>query len=104
MTHVPPQYYLYILLCDHEFLYTGIALDPSERVQQHRKGKPHGAKYTRRFSHLDLVYQVKIGSRSAAQKFEYHLKKCAKSKKLNIINNQPTKHELCELLPSINLD
>ncbi len=92
------SYYLYILCCDNTFLYTGIALDPLKRLKQHQAGKPHGAKYTRRFSHLELVYQVIIGNRSDAQKCEYYLKRCTKVKKESIIKDQPDKTGLFKIL------
>ena len=91
-------YSLYILLCDNEYLYTGIALDPSARLSQHQKGKPYGAKYTRRFSQLELVYQVQIGCRSDAQKLEYHIKKRTKKKKLALIKMNPNLQQLTKEL------
>lgn len=104
MSNDTAPYYLYILLCDKQVLYTGIALDPAARLIQHQTGRPHGAKFTRRFTQLELVYQVKIGSRAHAQKFEYYLKQCTRKKKFNIINIQPSVDELTGLLLPINLN
>ncbi len=95
---------LYMLLCDNQYLYTGIALDPAARLLQHQTGKPYGAKYTRRFSQLELVYQVKVGSRAAAQQFEYYLKKCPRKKKMSIVTDQPSLDELLNILSINNQD
>ena len=89
-----PQYHLYLLLCDDSILYTGIAIDPLERLKQHQNGHPHGAKFTRRFKRLELVYYVKTGGRSMAQKLEYHFKKCTRKKKMEIIKKNPSLEKL----------
>lgn len=81
-------YSLYILLCDGKILYTGIAQDPEARLIQHQSKKPPGAKFTRRFEQLEIVYQVEVGTRSEAQSLEYHVKKLSKSKKQALIQNK----------------
>jgi len=89
-----PNYHLYILLCDENIFYTGIAIDPQLRLSQHQSGAPYGAKFTRRFKNLQLVYQVPIGTRSEAQSLEIKVKKLSKRKKAEIINKQCTLDEL----------
>lgn len=79
------SYSVYILLCDDEILYTGIARDPQARLKQHLSKKPPGAKFTRRFNKLELVYQVEVGNRSEAQSLEYQIKKLKKEDKLKLI-------------------
>ncbi len=86
---VNKDYHLYILLCDQKILYTGIAIDPKLRLKQHQKGHPYGAKFTRRFKQLKIVYQVKVGSRSDAQSLEIKLKKLDRIDKQTIIKDQP---------------
>ena len=93
------DYHLYILLCDHKILYTGIAIDPQQRLKQHQQGQPYGAKFTRRFTQLELVYQVKVGSRAAAQSLEIKIKKLNSSTKKNIIRLQ---HPLPQLLKLVD--
>lgn len=102
MSNEVPIYFLYILLCDNSVLYTGIALDPKARLKQHQTGRPYGAKFTRKFSQLELVYQVQVGSRSNAQKIEYHIKKCPRKDKLRLIKAQPNLEQLSNLL-SLNI-
>lgn len=79
------SYSVYILLCDDNILYTGIARDPKARLKQHLSKKPPGAKFTRRFNKLELVYQVEVDSRSEAQSLEYQIKKMARKDKLVLI-------------------
>lgn len=81
------NYHLYVLLCDQKILYTGIALDPKARLEQHQQGHPNGAKFTRRFEDLEIIYQVEIGDRAAAQSLEFKFKKLCKKDKLFVIKN-----------------
>ncbi len=82
------DYFLYVLLCDQKILYTGIAIDPKTRLAQHQQGHPYGAKFTRRFKKLEIVYQVKVGNRATAQSIETKVKKCSSSAKQTIISKQ----------------
>lgn len=91
-------YSVYLLSCDNRCFYAGIAVDPLQRLQQHRSGKPPGAKFTRGFKQLELVFQVIVGNRSEAQTIEHFLKKLPKKSKQVIINQQPTLTELKTLL------
>lgn len=52
-------WYLYILRCRDDSLYTGITTDVEKRLEMHRSGK--GAKYTRGRAPLELVYREKCG-------------------------------------------
>lgn len=90
------MWYVYILICSDDTLYTGISNDPSKRLEEHRSGK--GAKYTRGRSPLEMVYLSESGNRSEASKEEYRIKKLPREAKLlllqssnNIINNCNTK-------------
>ena len=65
-------YYLYILRCGDDTLYTGITNDVAKRLAAHRSGK--GAKYTRGRGPLRLVYQEEWADKSAALKRELAVK------------------------------
>ncbi|WP_154223029.1 GIY-YIG nuclease family protein [Marinicella rhabdoformis] len=95
-------YSLYILLCDSKILYTGIAQDPEARLIQHQSKKPPGAKFTRRFNQLEIVYQVEVGTRSEAQSLEYHVKKLSRHRKLRLIQEQWKLSELREVMHLTN--
>lgn len=77
------SYYLYILLCKNNKLYTGIAVDPEARFLLHKSGK--GAKYTQRNKPVKIVYIEKFENRSEALKREAEIKKMRKLEKEKLI-------------------
>ena len=83
------MWYLYILRCKDNSLYTGITTDVEKRLEAHRSGK--GAKYTRGRGPLELVYQEECGDHSTALKREIEIKALTREDKLNLIeiNNLP---------------
>ena len=78
-------WYLYILRCCDDTLYTGITTDVEKRLEQHRSGK--GAKYTRGRSPLELVYREECGTHSQALKRECAVKALKRDEKLLLIGN-----------------
>ena len=78
------MYYLYILKCADETLYTGITTDLKRRVAEHNENKL-GAKYTASRRPVELVYSKKFRNRSAASKKEAQIKKLTKNQKLDLI-------------------
>jgi len=79
-------WYLYILRCKDDTLYTGITTDVEKRLEAHRSGK--GAKYTRGRSPLELVYRESCGSHSEALKRELEIKALSRQEKQQIIAGQ----------------
>ncbi len=73
-------WYVYIVRCKDNTLYTGITNDLKRRVAEHNS-ENGGAKYTRYRRPVTLVYSEKIGSRSEALKREHQLKKMPLTKK-----------------------
>ena len=79
------MYFVYILKCADETLYTGIATELERRVEEHN-GSDKGAKYTRVRRPVRLVYSEKYPDRSAASKREYEIKKkMSRAEKLKLI-------------------
>lgn len=76
-------WYLYILRCGDDTLYTGIATDVEKRLQQHQCGK--GAKYTRGRGPLELAYWETCGTHSEALRREYTVKALNREEKLRLI-------------------
>lgn len=72
-------WYLYILRCGDDTLYTGITTDVQRRLADHRAGK--GAKYTRGRAPLELVYEEKCGTHSDALRREYAVKALPRAEK-----------------------
>lgn len=78
-------WYLYILRCRDDSLYTGITTDVKKRLEAHRSGK--GAKYTRGRGPLEMVYQETCGSHSDALKREYQIKALSRQEKELLIQS-----------------
>ena len=81
------SWYVYIVRCSDDTLYTGISTDPAARVTEHNSGQS-GAKYTRARRPVTLVYREPAPSRSAALKREIAIKRLSRQAKLNLINQE----------------
>ena len=82
------MYFLYIVQCSDDTLYTGITTDIERRVTEHN-GSSKGAKYTRTRQPITLVYQEVYENRSEASKREYFIKKkMTRNDKLALILSQ----------------
>lgn len=77
-------YYLYILKCADDTLYTGITVDLSRRVEEHNSSEL-GAKYTRGRRPVELIYSKTYDNRSMASKEERLIKRLSKRQKLDLI-------------------
>ena len=77
------SWYLYILECADNTLYTGITLDPERRLTEHNNGT--GAKYTRARLPAAMVYCIPAGNRSEASRMEYRTKRLTRIKKRQLI-------------------
>ena len=78
------SWYIYILRCGDDTLYTGITDDVEKRFAAHCTGK--GAKYTRGRGPLTLVYTEEVEDKSAALKREHAVKKLPRAEKLKLID------------------
>ena len=78
------NWFVYILRCSDNTLYTGVAKDLEKRLQQHNHGRD-GAKYTRGRRPVELVYQEPARDRSAAQQREHSIKRLALAQKRALI-------------------
>ena len=79
------MYYLYILKCADESLYTGITTDLKRRVAEHNGVGKKGAKYTAARRPVKIVYSKKFKNRSMASKKEAEIKSLNRAEKLLII-------------------
>jgi len=80
-------YFVYILKCADETLYTGIATELERRIEEHN-GSDKGAKYTRARRPVRLVYSEEHPDRSSASKREYEIKKkMSRVEKLKLISD-----------------
>ncbi|WP_321778769.1 GIY-YIG nuclease family protein [Sulfurimonas sp.] len=79
------SYFVYIVKCYDNTLYTGIATDVTRRLDEHNNADK-GAKYTKVRRPVKLVYSEVQADRSSASKREYFIKKLSRDKKLQLIN------------------
>lgn len=77
-------WYVYILRCADQSLYTGVATDLDARVAKHNAGK--AAKYTRGRLPVKLVYQESTRGQSSALKREHTIKRLSRAAKLRLID------------------
>jgi predicted GIY-YIG superfamily endonuclease len=82
------RWFLYILRCSDQSLYTGITKDIERRFKMHAAGK--AARYTRTRRPLEIVYRETLKTRTQALIRECAVKALPKTKKLALIG-QPIK-------------
>jgi len=74
------SWFVYLLKCADNSLYTGICTDLDRRIAEHNSS-PLGAKYTRARRPVQLVFSEKCENRSAATRRELEIKKMPRAKK-----------------------
>lgn len=75
---------VYLLRCSDNSLYTGITTDIQRRLKEHNNSKL-GAKYTRARRPVVIAYLENASDRSEASKREHQLRKLAKAKKEQLV-------------------
>ncbi len=78
-------WYLYVVKCSDNTLYTGVTTDLDRRLTEHNTSLK-GAKYTRKRRPVVLVYSKHYADRSQAQQAEYRFKLLTRREKLKVIN------------------
>ncbi len=81
----PANWFVYILRCADDSLYTGVATDLQRRLREHNDGGAQGARYTRARRPVTLVYSESAESRSAACRREAAIKKLCKAEKEGLV-------------------
>lgn len=81
-------WYVYMLRCGDDSLYTGVTTDPQRRLRAHQKGK--GAKYTRSRLPVALAYLEEAADKSAALRREAAIKKLRREEKLDLLKQEGT--------------
>lgn len=83
MKYIMDKYFVYIVECKDDTLYTGYAADVRSRIEKHNAGD--GAKYTRHRRPVTLKYQEAYDTKSAAMKREIAIKKLSRKEKMALI-------------------
>ena len=76
-------WFLYVVKCRDETLYTGITTDIFRRVKEHNAKR--GAFYTQNKTPVELVYQESMADQSLARKREAEIKRLTRKEKLELI-------------------
>ena len=77
------MYFVYLLECVGDTIYTGIATDVIRRFEEHKTGK--GASYTRSHKPIRILYTEECSDRSSALKREGEIKKLSRDAKLLLV-------------------
>jgi putative endonuclease len=80
------EYFVYILRCADDTLYTGWTTDIDTRAIQHNAGK--GAKYTRSRLPVICVYSEEYSSKKEAMQREYEIKQLSRDQKDLLISQK----------------
>ena len=84
---LPPmnKWFVYIIRCSNNTLYTGITTDVDRRIQEHQGKDGKGAKYLKGKGPLILAWKTAVADRSHASKLEYNIKQLSKSDKERLV-------------------
>ena len=79
------DWYVYMLRCADDTLYTGVTTNPERRLREHNGEVKGGARYTRARQPVIMVWQETHANRSAACKREAQIKRISKTAKEQLI-------------------
>ena len=80
------DWYVYMLRCADNTLYTGITTNVERRVGEHNNSDHLAARYTRARRPVVLVWKEPHANRSSASKREAALKRMSRSLKEQLLN------------------
>jgi len=80
------SWYLYVVKCRDESLYTGITTDIPRRIKEHNSKR--GAFYTKNKIPVKLVYQEIMPNQSAARKREVQIKRLTRKEKVELVSRK----------------
>ncbi|MCP4596297.1 GIY-YIG nuclease family protein [Neptuniibacter sp.] len=79
------DWFVYMLRCSDDTLYTGVTTDTQRRLRQHNGELVGGAKYTKLRRPVEMIWTEPHPDRSTASKREYAIKKLPRQKKLELV-------------------
>lgn len=88
------MYYIYMIRCRDDSLYSGIAPDMEKRMKVHFEGGKSSSKYVRAkgASKLEIFWECE--DKSEASKLEYRLKRLTKEKKESLVSEEKSLEEI----------
>ncbi len=84
-----PLWYLYLIRCADNSLYTGITTDLDRRFAEHEQQGKQCARYLRGKGPLTLVFSCPVGTQSEATRLEIQIKKQSKAFKEDLVASDP---------------
>ncbi len=78
------NWYVYILRCSDDTLYTGITTDIERRIREHNTSD-RGARYTRSRRPVRLAWSEEADSRATASRREHDIRKLDRHGKLELL-------------------
>ena len=90
------MYYVYMLRCEDNSVYTGIAKDLEHRLNEHFSQDEKCAKYTKSRKAKKLEISWETENKSTASKLEYAIKTLTKVQKENLIKEPKLLSEFFE--------
>ena len=82
------MWFVYIVRCADDTLYTGIAKNVARRVEEHNSSKLLAASYTRGRRPVAQVYEEVVQTRSAAARREYQIKQMTRAAKEELVGKR----------------
>lgn len=101
------MYYVYMLRCEDNSIYTGITIDISRRLNEHFSRGSKCAKYTRTHFAKKLECTWQTDNRVLASKLEFYIKTLSKKQKEELILNDNLKgllHDKIEVQKYVRLN
>ena len=92
------MYFVYMVYCEGDTLYTGVAQDICRRMRQHRDGGAACARYTRSHPPRELAGVWRTEGRGEALRLEYAVKRLSRQGKLTLLHRPET---AADLLPGV---
>ncbi|MDP3918396.1 MAG: GIY-YIG nuclease family protein [Nanoarchaeota archaeon] len=81
------DWFVYILECMDDSLYTGITNNVDKRMLAHKKGT--GSKYVKSKKFKELLHVIKVKDKSEAAKLEYKIKQLERNEKITFFMSHP---------------
>lgn len=97
------MYYVYMLRCEDNSIYTGITTNVERRMEEHFKRNDKCAKYTLRHFAKKLESVWETENRVLASKLEYRIKELSKQQKEEIIKENKKLEEYLGTKIEVNL-
>ncbi len=87
MERMTKLFYVYILKCKDNSLYTGYTDSLEKRLKKHNDGK--ASKYTRSRLPVQMVYSEEHPDKSSAMKREIQIKSLSREDKIKLVEEAP---------------